>query len=107
LGSDSLNAVTKIKNLEIGRLVAPVENVNSDSTLSQTLPGDESDTDSDAGLNPDMIHHLVGDIAKDILDEDGSHWSDFKTVPRRSKSGSNKKINKKKTKVRHNKRYSK
>lgn len=54
-----------------------------------------------------MIHHLVGDIAKDILDEDGSHWSDFKTVLRRNKSGSNKKINKKKVKVHHNKRHSK
>lgn len=99
--------MTKIKNLEIDRLVVTPKNVSLDNTLSQHLIGDATDDYSDVSLNNEMIHHLVGDTAKDILDEDGSHWTDFKTVPRRNKSGSNKKINKKKMTVRHFKRLSK
>jgi hypothetical protein len=47
--------------------------------------------DSDLGLDPTAIQHHVGDIADDILGTQGTSWSDFKPVPRKSKSGSAKK----------------
>jgi hypothetical protein len=49
-----------------------------------------SENDSDMGLEHNAIQHLVGDIAEDILGDDGSHWSDFKPTPRKTKSVSNK-----------------
>jgi hypothetical protein len=50
-----------------------------------------SGIDSDLGLDPFAIKHLVGDIAEDILGTEGTQWSDFKPVLRKSKSGSSKK----------------
>jgi hypothetical protein len=43
--------------------------------------------DSDLGLDHTAIQHLVGDIADDILGMEGTPWSDFKPVSRKSISG--------------------
>jgi hypothetical protein len=52
---------------------------------------DVSDIDSDLGLDQYAIKHLVGDIAEDIIGTEGTQWSDFKPISRKSKSDSSKK----------------
>jgi hypothetical protein len=60
-----------------------------------------SEVNSELGLDHKAIQHLVGDIADDVFGMEGAPWSDFKTVPRKSKTGSTKKNRRKRKTKQH------
>lgn len=60
------------------------------------LEVDSSDNGTDMGLDHDALNHIIGDIATDVLDADGRHWTDFKAITRKKRSSSNKKPKKNK-----------
>jgi hypothetical protein len=49
-----------------------------------------------------LLNNIIGDLAEEVLGENSGHYSDFKAVPKRSKSSSHKK-SRKEVSVRRNK----
>jgi hypothetical protein len=101
LANNVASTIACLKETEHNRLVqaSSTEPKHLDSGIIHDE--EESDIDNDLGLDQYAIKHLVGDI----VGTEGTQWSDFKPVLRKSKSGSSKKGRSKK-KVKTQIRYS-
>jgi hypothetical protein len=95
LGKDGYQNINQIRKIEFDRIQqAAIE--------KQLQNAKDSDTelvvtdDSDLELDQQVIQHIVGDIANDILGTDGSPLKGFKLGSRKSKSSSRKRKRKKK-----------
>jgi hypothetical protein len=77
-----------MKDIECNRVLQVPTNAPRKLEMCCLDEEDGSDMDSDLGLDHTAIQHLIGDIADDILGTEGTPWSDFKPVSRKSKSGS-------------------
>jgi hypothetical protein len=91
LGNNVASTIACLKEIEHNRLVQASSSKLRQLELGIMHDEEVSDIDSDLGLDQYAIKHLVGDIAKDILGTEGTQWSDFKLVSRKSKFGSSKK----------------
>jgi hypothetical protein len=91
IGNDIGKSIASLKELEHNRLLQASNSEPKHKQTCQLYEDETSDVDSDLGLDQHAIQHLVGDIAEDALGMEGTPWSDFKLVPRKSKSGSTKK----------------
>jgi hypothetical protein len=80
-----------MKEVELNMLLQASNSEPKHKDTCQLFDDETSEADSDLGLDQQAIQHHVGDIADDVLGMEGAPWSDFKTIPRKSKSGSIKK----------------
>jgi hypothetical protein len=77
-----------LKANELDRLLQASHNTPKQEDMGQNVDVETSEVDSAMGLDRQSIKHLVGDIAVDVLRMEEAQWSDFKTIPRKPKSGS-------------------
>jgi hypothetical protein len=101
-GSDVKQCIRNIKRLEADRLEQDADQTHKQRSPCIDSENDISEDDSDSGIDQQAIQHIIGDIANDILDDIGSHLTDFKPRSKKNKAGSRKKKKSKKL-VYHNK----
>jgi hypothetical protein len=98
IGTDIERSIVSMKKVELNRLLqTPLRDLNH-KDLYQSSDDYYSEVDSELGLDHKAIQHLMGDIADDAFGMEGAPWSDFKTTPRKSKTGPTKKNRRKKRK---------
>jgi hypothetical protein len=96
IGTDIEQSIVSMKEVELNRLLqTPLRDLNH-KDLCQSSDDNYSEVDSDLDLDHKAIQHLVGDIGDDAFGMEGAPWSDFKTVPRKYKTGPTKKNGSKK-----------
>jgi hypothetical protein len=85
MGKDINVSVSNLKALEYERLEQASKSAPIRTSKICDSDDNISDTDSDLGWNQQAIQHLVGDIADDILNTNGSRFDDFNLGNRKSK----------------------
>jgi hypothetical protein len=85
MGKDINASVSNLKALEYERLEQASKSAPIRTSKICDSDDNISDTDSDLGWNQQAIQHLVGDIADDILNTNGSRFDDFNLGNRKSK----------------------
>jgi hypothetical protein len=85
MGKDINASVSNLKALEYERLEQASKSAPIRTSKICDSDDNISDTDSDLGWNQQAIQHLVGDIADDILNNNGSRFDDFNLGNRKSK----------------------
>jgi hypothetical protein len=68
-----------------------IKKIDTDARSNSEFFVDMTDDDSDLGFDQQVLNNIIGDLAEEALGENSGHYSDFKAVPKRSKSSSHKK----------------
>jgi hypothetical protein len=99
IGSNLQQGLDNLRSMEKDRGAVPHKKIDTEARSNSEFLDDD---DSDMGFDQQVLNNIIGDLAEEALGENSAHYSDFKAVPKRSKSSSHKK-SRKEVSVRRNK----